>query len=142
MEGDDPRTLGRNMQYISFAKAGKQYLVGNVHGLWNGIDKLDSEDRLGQSRAINGFFQKKAEEYKLLVGDFNLLPETESIRMLEATMRNLIKDYKIQSTRTRLYKHHERFADYVFVTPNLNVNSFEVLTDEVSDHAPLLLDID
>jgi endonuclease/exonuclease/phosphatase family metal-dependent hydrolase len=44
------------------------------------------------------------------------------------------------STRTHLYPRPEKFADYVFVSEGADVRSFRVLSNEVSDHAPLLLE--
>ena len=37
-------------------------------------------------------------------------------------------------------KKDEKFADYIFTSRDINVNAFEVLKDEVSDHSALLLD--
>jgi endonuclease/exonuclease/phosphatase family metal-dependent hydrolase len=53
---------------------------------------------------------------------------------------DLIKKYGITSTRTSLYLKPIKFADYVFVSKGIDVIDFKVLPDEVSDHAPLLLD--
>ncbi len=77
---------------------------------------------------------------KILCGDFNLKPDTESMKILEKDMDNLIKIYKITSTRTSLYPKEEKFADYILTSKEIVLNKFEVLPDEVSDHAPLLLD--
>jgi len=58
-------------------------------------------------------------------------------------MRNLIKDYDITSTRSKLYTKHKKpvlFADYIFTSPEIEVRDFKVLPDVVSDHLPLLLD--
>ncbi|MDO8953631.1 MAG: hypothetical protein Q7V63_02130 [Gammaproteobacteria bacterium] len=55
-------------------------------------------------------------------------------------MENLIRRHHIKSTRTSYYAKDEKFADYVFVSPDINVNHFSAMADEVSDHAPLLLD--
>jgi len=78
------------------------------------------------------------------LGDFNLLPETESLRIIENGMENLVKDYNVQSTRTSLYTRHEisgKFADYIFLSPSIKVKDFKVLPDEVSDHTALFLEI-
>ena len=56
-------------------------------------------------------------------------------------MKNLIKEYNIQSTRTSLYEKSEKFADYVFVSPEIVVKDFKLLPDEVSDHLALFLEI-
>ena len=142
MKNDDSKTLGRNLEYISFARNNSKYLVGNVHGLWNGKDKLDSEDRIQQSTKIMKFLDNRTENYKILSGDFNLMPDTASIRIIEGSLRNLIKDYGIKSTRTVLYEKDERFADYVFATPNCKIKNFEVLPEEVSDHCALLVEFE
>ena len=79
----------------------------------------------------------------MLCGDFNLAPDTQSLRMLEAAgLRNLVAEFGVTSTRTSLYRRPERFADYVFVSPGVDVSAFRVLPDEVSDHAPLMLQFD
>ena len=77
------------------------------------------------------------------MGDFNLRPDTESVRMLEAAgLRNLVREYGIETTRTSLYDHRDKepHANYAFVSAGIEVRDFRVLPDEVSDHAPLFLD--
>jgi endonuclease/exonuclease/phosphatase family metal-dependent hydrolase len=78
-----------------------------------------------------------------LCGDFNLPPNTKSLAMFEEFgLRNLISEYKINSTRTSFYTKEEKFADYIFVSNGIKVNDFSVLPDEVSDHAPLFIDFE
>ena len=57
-------------------------------------------------------------------------------------MHNLIDQHNIISTRTSYYPKEEKFADYVFTSHEIKVNHFSVLKEEVSDHAPLLIDFD
>ena len=76
-------------------------------------------------------------------GDFNLLPDTQSIKKLENFgLRNLVKEYNITSTRTSFYTKSEKFADYAFVSSEIAVKDFKVLPDEVSDHSPLYLEFE
>jgi endonuclease/exonuclease/phosphatase family metal-dependent hydrolase len=77
---------------------------------------------------------------KILCGDFNLLPNTESIAMLEKGMKNLVKEYGITSTRSHHYTKEHKFADYIIVSTDIKVANFEVLQEPVSDHLPLLLE--
>ena len=49
-----------------------------------------------------------------------------------------------KTTRSR---HYDKlidfpFADYIFTSPEIIVSEFKVLSDEVSDHLPLLLDFE
>lgn len=137
---DELGNHARNLQYLTFATAKGKRTVANIHGLWNGQGKSDSVDRLQQSENILAFFASMDHPY-ILSGDFNLRPDTESIKMLErAGLRNLIREYGISSTRTSLYIKLEKFADYILTSPDIIVNDFRVLPEEVSDHAPLMLD--
>ena len=130
----------RNLQYARFLKDEKEYTVINVHGLWNGKGKTDTEDRIKQSTIIKECVES-AKGLKILCGDFNLRPDTQSISILEKGMRNLIKEYGITSTRTEFYDKPEKYADYVFLSPEIEVKEFKVLPEQVSDHAALFLEI-
>ncbi len=131
---------GRNVQFVTVDAPAGPLSVMNFHGLWNGLGKGDSEERIAQSRRILDFLSDRPEPL-VLCGDFNLLPDTQSLRMLEAAgLRNLVLEFGVTSTRTSLYARAEKFADYVFVSDRVEVRDFRVLPDEVSDHAPLLLE--
>ncbi len=130
----------RNLQYITIELAGEPLVIVNVHGLWNGMGKTDTEDRISQSKRIKEFLDSQAGS-KVVIGDFNLSPDTQSLAIVEKGMVNLIKKYDIQSTRTSLYTKDNKFADYAIITPSIEVKDFKVLPDEVSDHSPLLLEI-
>jgi endonuclease/exonuclease/phosphatase family metal-dependent hydrolase len=129
----------RTLQWLKCLIDSQAYCILNVHGLWNGKGKADCPERILQSQKIREFLTT-VESPKILCGDFNLRPDTESIKILEEGMNNLIQMYKVDTTRTRHYGKEEKFADYIFTSPEIVVNRFEVLNDEVSDHAPLLLD--
>jgi endonuclease/exonuclease/phosphatase family metal-dependent hydrolase len=129
----------RNLQWIECTLGNKIYSILNVHGLWNGKGKKDTPERLNQSQRIRQFMDT-VNTPKILCGDFNLRPDTESMRILEKGMSNLITSHNIRSTRTRFYLKEEKFADYILTSPEIKVNQFTVMSDEVSDHSPLLLD--
>ena len=137
-QGKGP-THSRNLQWLEYRIKNKIYSILNVHALWNGKGKTDTAERIAQSTRISEFMATISIP-KILCGDFNLRPDTESVRILENGMNNLIKKYDINSTRSHLYLKEEKFADYIFTSPEIIVNSFEVLSDVVSDHLPLLLD--
>lgn len=106
-----------------------------------GKGKNDSPERLEQSAKILEF-TKKIQNPFILCGDFNLLPDTQSIQLFEdAGLRNLIKEFGVTSTRTSFYSKPEKHADYAFISDGMGLKDFKVLPDEVSDHAPLLIDV-
>lgn len=135
----------RKMQHATIDHGGRDLMIANLHGLWNGGPKHDSPDRIEQSRRVLAAIEEHGGP-TVLLGDFNLLPETESVAILEEKMTNLIRSHAVASTRTPLYRSHAdpatpKHADYVMVTPDVRVLDFKVLPDIVSDHAALYLEI-
>jgi exonuclease III len=132
----------RNIQYVTLLINNNSVTVINFHGLWNGKGKTDTEDRIKQSENIINFIKSINGEC-VLCGDFNLLPDTQSIKIFESNgLRNLIKEYNVKSTRSSFYTKPIRHADYVFISKKLKLNSFKVLPDEVSDHLAMFLDVE
>ena len=143
MIGDDATTLGRNLQYLKLQYTEGNVTVINFHGLWNGQGKSDTEDRINQSKRMIDFI-KGITGNIILAGDFNLRPDTESIKLIEKELhlKNLILEHGVTSTRTSHYTKPEKFADYIFVSPKLKVKEFKVLPEEVSDHAALYVEVE
>ena len=129
----------RILQWLKIGTAEQMFYVLNVHGLWNGQGKTDTPARLQQSNNIRAFMDTITAP-KILCGDFNLRPDTESLAIVAEGMNDWIAQRGIQSTRTSLYPKAEKFADYIFTSPDVEVIDFQVLPDEVSDHAPLLVE--
>ncbi|MEK7545957.1 MAG: endonuclease/exonuclease/phosphatase family protein [Patescibacteria group bacterium] len=145
---DDGKAVlsSRKLQTVRIGRDGGDLLIANYHGLWVNGPKTDTSERIAQSRDIVAALAKHPGP-KVLVGDFNLLPDTASVRMLEteAGLRNLVVEHGVTSTRTPLYRHYENpaepnFADYVMPSHDLVLKRFEVLPDIVSDHSPLFVE--
>ena len=146
-------TLPYNLHYVQFVVGGKQLTICNLHGVSQPGDKLDSLDRLAQSQKVLDFVSKQSGE-KIIIGDFNLLPNTESIAMFEkAGFKDLIKEFSIKTTRGSLIKklkpQHgtgsygwQEFADYVFISSGIQVSNFIVPDLPISDHLPLILEFE
>ncbi|PIP87301.1 hypothetical protein COW81_01115 [Candidatus Campbellbacteria bacterium CG22_combo_CG10-13_8_21_14_all_36_13] len=132
----------RNVQYTTVQTERGIRTFMNFHGLWDEVGKVNTKDRLIQSDKIISFLSTLPTPI-ILCGDFNLRPDTESIKKFEDFgLRNLIKEYGVTSTRTSYYAKPEKFADYAFVSDGVKVLDFKVLPDEVSDHSPLYLEFD
>jgi len=122
--------------------------LGNVHGTSRPSDKRDSDIRLKQSEIIIDSFRKG--HNKIIIGDFNLNPDTKSVKMFEKVgYKNLIRDFGIKNTRNEIAWNRfkdgpdfvkQYYSDYCFVSPEVKVKNFEVPYNEISDHLPLILD--
>lgn len=135
----DFNSLPRNIQYINFVSQDKKFTVCNLHGLWIRGTKDDTPSRIRQSKQVLKLLKKQAGK-KILCGDFNLNMDTQSIKLLESDMINLTKKFHIPTTRNKFYPGPEKYADYTFVSRDVNIKSFEVPKIDVSDHLPMILE--
>ncbi len=121
--------------------------ICNVHGIAKPGNKLDTTGRLVQSQTIIDFY-KNIEGIKIVGGDFNLETTTKSVNIFEESgYINLIKKYSITTTRNRIVwekypDNKQYFSDYVFADPNVKMQSFEVPNNEISDHLPMIVNIE
>ena len=125
--------------------------VANIHGISHtspGLDtKRDTPGRIIQSQAILDAFES-SDCPVIIGGDFNLLPDTESMKLFsQSGYRDLIREYAIPTTRNHIawdrFPKAEKYfySDYVFVSPTVEVKGFSVPNIEVSDHLPLILEV-
>jgi Endonuclease/Exonuclease/phosphatase family len=141
LEGNDMATLPVGFIHVSIA----DLTIVGIHGLSRPGDKLDTPSRLVQSKMLNEFLDGVSGP-KILCGDFNLSPGTQSIAMLEENMENLIAKFGIKDTRGMINaqkypgKEIQNYADYTFVSPDVTVHSFEVPDAGISDHLPMILE--
>lgn len=135
-------TQNRNAQHVTITDPAskKQFSIINTHGYWVAGDKIDTPESLEQSKRLLALTDR-LDMPTILCGDFNLLPETNSIQMLSGPYKNLISEYKITNTRTSHYKKTaQAYADYTFVK-DVTVKGFSVPAEpEISDHRLMALD--
>jgi len=120
--------------------------ICNVHGNARPGDKLDNPDRLRQSQIIIDYF-KNLTGPKIIGGDFNLDINTKSVSMFEDHgFRNLIKEFNIPTTRNEIawaqFENKQLYADFLFVSPDVKVVNFSVPNLAISDHLPMILEIE
>jgi endonuclease/exonuclease/phosphatase family metal-dependent hydrolase len=144
---EDPVEGWTKVQVLTLETNGKKFTVFNFHGVAQPGNKLDTPQRIQNSKRLGLIWDSLLDSEKILCGDFNLYPEIESIKILESRARNLIKEFNIQNTRNQVSwdkypESHQKFADFTFVSPDLKVKSFEVPYNEVSDHLPMILEFE
>jgi exonuclease III len=140
---DEPRVL----LVSEIEKEGILLNIANYHGQSAPPEKLDTAERIKHSQKILEVL-KKCQGEIILCGDFNLMPETESVKVIENSgFRNLIREFNVKGTRGSLNPYvgtpkEQRFADYTFVSSGLKVKSFSVPDAKVSDHCPMILEFE
>jgi endonuclease/exonuclease/phosphatase family metal-dependent hydrolase len=113
--------------------------IYNFHGVPGG-GKVDTAERKNQTERLLNILDKDKNP-KILTGDFNLNINTQAVSDLEQAMQNPLKGSSFTSTRSSLYKNRSTMpiADYSFLSPEIKVEDFQVLPDEISDHLALQL---
>lgn len=120
----------------------KNLRILNYHGIWT-KEKIGNQNTLAACQKICRL-AKEVDYPVIITGDFNLFPDTASMRVLKDFI-SLVDNYHIQTTRPKSNElnHLERnVVDYIFVSKGIKINSFRVLNSDVSDHLPLILDFD
>lgn len=132
----------QNMQYCTVVVNDQPLYVFNLHGIW-GLDGGDNPERLKMSKKIVDAVKDKSP--LVLMGDFNLRPDTQTIRNIEKHLVNVFKDELITSFNMR-HKTNPGYAtavvDMFFATSDLTIVSHCCPDDDVSDHKPLVVMIE
>lgn len=121
----------------------KKLRLLNYHGIWS-KDKMGTQKTLEACKKIKQL-ALEVEYPAIIVGDFNLFPNTPSIALFKPELTSLVDQYNIKTTRptsNELNDKPRNVVDYIFVTKDIKVNDFKVLNSDVSDHLPLILDFD
>ncbi len=134
----------RGVQVVDLdLEGGKKLRVLNYHGIW-------SKNKLGNEKTLKACQQIKetalAVSYpSIICGDFNLFPDTDSIKLFNGDFENLLNTYNINTTRPKtneLSSEKRNVVDYIFVSKGIKATKLEVLQSGVSDHLPLTLDFE
>jgi endonuclease/exonuclease/phosphatase family metal-dependent hydrolase len=143
--GAHPRARNAHCIRIFDAEANRTVTVCQVHGLRDPKGKIDSPARHDQADALVRLIQRvwRPDEGLIVCGDFNVIPTSVTFKALGALgLSDLVTSFGYSDTRTSFYRKTERQADYMLITPQVKVVSFDVVKEpEVSDHRVLLLGI-
>lgn len=128
----------RALQHALIQINNKSINVFNAHGVW-GMDGKDNKRRLKMSEVI--LSQIKGKENIILSGDFNVEPNTKTIRNLERYLDNVFKN-ELKTTFNMKRKTNPVFGnivvDMVFVSKNIEAVDHFCPQVDVSDHLPLV----
>lgn len=132
------------LQHIRLQTDAGPLTVCNVHATPRPGSKVDTPERLKQSKRIRALLDEVSDPL-IVTGDFNLMPDTKSVAMLEENLENLIKTHEIKTTRGSLNPYfgtplQQDFADYTLISPEIEVKDFGVPDAKISDHLPMILE--
>jgi endonuclease/exonuclease/phosphatase family metal-dependent hydrolase len=138
---DLPEQGGANMRNFQHAvlRLSKNKILNiiNHHGYRIPEHKNGDDKSLEQCQLIARYIQSLTGP-TVIAGDFNLVPESESIQQIDKVATNLVAESGIKTTRTN-HSPKTEVCDYVFVR-DLKVESFRMSDSVVSDHCALVLE--
>ncbi|WP_443024202.1 endonuclease/exonuclease/phosphatase family protein [Sneathiella sp.] len=143
--GDHPRSRSAHGVRVYDYKHNRPVSITHMHGLRDLNGKMDTPERAIQAQRLLGLSKQvsKAGDLSVICGDFNVKPDSATLTTLkEAGMVELVTHRGFTSTRNSHYKKTEKFADYMLINREDEVQDFHVVYDpEVSDHCPLILEL-
>lgn len=139
MWGEDSSNV-RNFVHAELNINGKSCHVLTHHGFWVAEHKNGNDETKRQMQLLADY-TKRLDGPVILTGDFNLVPESESVKILNRQLHNLTLEHKLATTRTSL-THKTEACDYIFVNDSVRTNQFAALDEIVSDHKALILEFD
>lgn len=146
-DGWGPHPRARNAQCLRLFDYEHCYAitVAQLHGLRDMAGKGDTPARDAQTKALTALIRRiwLGDERLVVCGDFNVLPESGMFPALaELGLTDLVVSRGHTDTRTSYYEKPGRYADYMLVTPDVEVIAFDAVAEpEVSDHRVLLLEM-
>lgn len=132
----------RNLEHVEIEVDGKILHVFNTQGIW-GFDGNDNLRRLAMADIIVDTIGDKTPA--ILCGDFNVDQNTDTIRKMEKKMTNIFKGEFKSSFNLEIKKggnFGNTFVDMIFVTPDINVLSHQMPQIQISDHLPLIAEVE
>lgn len=128
----------RNLQHAVIEVNSERLNVFNTHGIY-GLEGKDHARRLHMSQTIVDAI--KAKQNVILAGDFNLPPNTKTIRNVEKHLTNVFKD-ELVTTFNMKRKDNQDYGkvvvDMIFVSKNIKVLEHYCPKVDISDHFPLV----
>lgn len=111
--------------------------VSNIHGIYQlDRNKGDSERR---DKMVDRILEVQSNDSPTIIGgDFNLEPNTNAIARLKSFYRELVTGSNIETTKV----NKKQILDYMFVSDDIKVEHFKVRNVRVSNHYPLVLELD
>ncbi|HEX6462342.1 MAG TPA: endonuclease/exonuclease/phosphatase family protein [Candidatus Saccharimonadales bacterium] len=130
----------RALQHTAVKVGDKKLHILNHHGHHIDAHKLGDEETMRQTALIIEYI-KQLDGAVILCGDFNLSPESESIKLFDSILQNLSVAYALETTRS-LLTYKKEVCDYIFVNNDVDVKGFSMDETIISDHNALILDFE
>ena len=125
----------RSVAIVKIKYGQKSLTIANIHGTYS-TNKVDTPRSLKQSQYLINL-KKQIKGPFILAGDFNVIPQTESIKMLNRYYSNMTKKFKITTT---LPGKKIMAIDNFFINHKIKPIALQTYQTTISDHLPLVFE--
>lgn len=133
----------RNLQHVTIALPNTTLNVYNFHGVWD----LDGDNYSPQRKRMSEVILQSTEgkENVILTGDSNAKETNPAMRAIEAHLASVFGSERTTSFNMK-QKDNPGYAtavvDHMYVSPNIRVLSKQCPDVNVSDHLPLVVELE
>lgn len=131
----DSKRQGYTLQVVKLANG---ITVVNHHGYWLPTPVGD-ETTVEVMRKVAGFV-KEIKSPLVMCGDLNIIHVSPAMRQLDF-LRDLTDEFGISNTLAGLKFNGKVACDHILVSPDIEVEEFQVLEKTISDHKALVVEI-
>jgi endonuclease/exonuclease/phosphatase family metal-dependent hydrolase len=117
---------------------GKMVHVLTHHGFHVPEHKEGTNETLAQMQHLRDYVAS-LEGPIILTGDFNLVPHSKSLELINSQLQNLSISHNLKTTRNA-FTYKREVCDYIFVNDEIHTERFSVSEELVSDHKALILE--
>ena len=129
----------KNLEYANIQTHGISLNVFNTHGIWEKHGN-DTKRRLQMGEIIIN--QIKDKKNVILAGDFNLFPNTQTVKNIEKYLKSVFSNELKTTFNLRLKPHPGNYGnsvvDMIFVSKEVKIIEKYCPNIDVSDHFPLV----
>ena len=135
---EEIRQLSHNALHVQLEKDGKTINCINTHLAW-GPTPEDEQYKLDEAKILVDYMKNVSKPF-VLSGDFNVTPDSQIVEWFDAMATYLITEYRITNTlnpnvhRAKILFPQGLAVDYIYISKDIKVDNFEVITEDLSDH--------
>ena len=128
----------RTLLHLQLETNDKTISFLNTHFAWAKTSKEEPHQAKQGEKLVN--YMRTVPPPFILSGDFNLDPQQSTIKKIDNLAHNLTTEHHITNTlNPRTHRAQHLFPqgiaiDYIFTSKEIQVEKFEVITEDLSDH--------
>lgn len=113
------------------------------HGAWT-APPADTPETLRQANMVGSYLKSIAAPF-IVGADMNNIPDSKTVEVIEGVANNLMNGSQVeQTTHPKIHKIAPKgyLVDYIFVSDDFKLKSLEVPEVLVSDHLPVVAELE